>query len=226
MRVTIARMIAAAAVCALPSIALSQSPFPSPEAGPRTQPPPGAETAPVAPAVPGRNNELFKTLRAQCETEVACGNGNPEVCIQATDILLGSEPPDEFREFLDAQKVKISLRLLEKAVGKSDRAAGRAYDWYTKTEFFGFGNLGGYTDAYRAKELLELMAKHGYPGGPLRKARSAMTLITVTYTEADRNDACNTAKKYMDGGKLDEDSLAIAKQILDTGHCKGLFEKK
>jgi len=34
------------------------------------------------------------------------------------------------------------------------------------------------------------------------------------------------AKKYMDGGKLDEDSLAIAKQILDTGHCKGLFEKK
>jgi len=227
MRIALSRLIAVAAVASLPSFCYGQSPyFPSPEAGPRSAPPPGAEEKAAAPVIPGRNNELFKKLRAQCETEVACGNGNPDVCIQATEIVLGSEPPDEFRDLLDAQKVKISLRLLEKAVEKSDRAAGRAYDWYNKTEFFGFGNLGGYTDAYRAKELMELMTKHGYPGGALRKARAALTLITVTYTEADRTAACNTGKQLMDGGKLDEDSLAIAKQILDTGHCKGLFEKK
>ena len=36
--------------------------------------------------------------------------------------------------------------------------------------------FGGYSDSYRAKELMELMIKKSYPSGALRKARIDMLL--------------------------------------------------
>lgn len=207
-------LIALAAVSFSPSPAYCQSQ--SPEASPSTP----SASAPGPEKQPGKNNEIFKTLRARCEIEAPCGKASGDICVEAAAILLGDDPPDEFRDMNEAQKVKIALRLLEKGVDSSNLAAGRAYDWYNKTELFGFGTLGGYTDAYRANELMELMIKRSYPGGVLRKARTALAFFSLTATETDKKQACATAKQFLAGGKLDADSTRIANEMMDTGTCK------
>ena len=223
----ITRMIAVAAVFALPLLAYADGETPSiPGGGPPSTGGPSAtpEAAPVFRA-PSKNNETFKALRTKCETEAVCGKVSGDVCAEAAAVLLSADPPDEFHDMNETQKVRIALRLLEKGVDTSNIAAGRAYDWYSKTEFFGITNLGGYTDGYRANELMQLMIKRGYPGGPLRKARETLSIFSLSGSEGDRAQACNMAKQYLADGKLDEDSTAIAREMLDTGSCKNLFQQ-
>jgi len=227
MSTTVARSIVTAAVFALPLLAYADGETPSIPGG---GPPPGSGTsvesqaAPIIRA-PSKNNEAFKALRTKCETEAVCGKVSGDVCAEAAALLLSTEPPDEFHDMNDTQKVKIALRLLEKGVDTSNIAAGRAYDWYSKTEFFGISNLGGYTDGYRANELMELMIKRGYPGGPLRKGRATLGIFSFSSNDSDKTQACNMAKQYLAEKKLDEDSTAIAKDMLDTGFCKTLFQQ-
>jgi len=211
-------------LCLSPSLAYCE--------GNETSSPPGGgpsgapQAAPAPERQPSKNNELFRTLRAQCETEVSCGKANGDVCVNAADILISNDMPDEFREMTEAQRVKIALRLLEKGVDSSNLAAGRAYDWYSKTEFFGFGNLGGYTDAYRANELMDLMIKRSYPGGALRKARAAVSFFSLTTPEAEKIESCAVAKRFLAGGQLDSDSTRIANEVLDSSICKNPDQSK
>jgi hypothetical protein len=215
-------VVALAAICCSPSPAYCA--WPPIEAGPSSAPAPATESAPAKPR--GLHNETFKTLKSQCETEVPLRKANGDICANAAAILLGEDPPDEFREMNEAQKVKIALRLLEKGVDSSDLAKGRAYDWYNKTELFGFGSLGGYSDPYRAKELMDMMIKKSYPGGALRKARAAVSIFALTVTEAERTEGCAVARRLLAGGKLDADSTKIANEVLDAGHCKNLAQGK
>lgn len=216
-------VVALAAICCSPSPAYCQ--YRGYDAGgPSSAPAPASAPAPDKPR--GLNNETYKTLKSQCETEVPLGKAHGDICANAAAILLGEDPPDEFREMSEAQKVKIALRLLEKGVDSSDIAKGRAYDWYSKTEFFGFGSLGGYTDPYRAKELMDMMTRKSYPGGALRKARAALSLLALTVTEAERTESCAMAKRLLAEGKLDVDSTKIAAEVLDSGHCKNLAQGK
>ena len=221
MRAKISRLflVAVAVVCFLPAPAYCQ--WPSPEAGPRMTPDPAS-----APSLdkPSANNETFKTLRSQCETEVSCGKGNGDICADAAAILMGDDPPDQFRDMNQAQKTKIALRLLERGIDSSNIAIGRAYDLYDKAEVLGL--FGGYSDPYRAKELMELMIKKAYPGGALRKARSAVSFFSFTVTEAERTESCAAAKRHLAGGKLDPDSTKIANEVIDSGHCKNLDQSK
>ena len=173
-------------------------------------------------AKPSANNEIFKALRSQCETEVACGKGSGDICAQAAAILLGDDPPDEFRDMNQAQNVKIALRLLERGVDSSNLAMGRAYYLYSKVELFGL--FGGYSDPYRANELMAMMIKKSYPGGALRKARAAVAFFALTVAEAEKKEGCATAKKLAAEGKLDSDSAKIAEEVLDSGYCKGLAQ--
>jgi hypothetical protein len=192
--------------------------------GPSGEPAPASAPAPDRPR--GLSNEIYRTLKSQCETEVPLGKASGDVCANAAAILLGDDPPDEFRDTNEGQKVKIALRLLEKGVDSSDIAKGRAYDWYSKTEFFGFGSYGGYSDPYRAKELMDMMTKKSYPGGTLRNARANLSLLALTVTEAEKTEGCAVAKRLLAGGKLDADSTKIANEVLDSGHCRNLPQGK
>ena len=213
-------LIALPAACFAPSPATCQ--WPSPEAGPRTAPAPAATPAPGQPA--GANSEIFKTLRAQCESELACGKGNGDICADAAAILLSDDPPAEFREMNQAQKTKIALRLLERGIDSSNLAIGRAYDLYDKPELLGL--FGGYSDPYRANELLDLMIKRSYPGGALRKARSAVSILSLATSDAEKREGCAAAKKFLAGGKLDADSTRIANEVVESSYCKNLVESK
>ena len=115
----------------------------------------------------------------QCETEVPSGKANGDICVEAAMLLvsdpqLGGDVPDEFREMKEDQRVKIALRLLERGVDSSNLARARAYDWYNKIGFLG---MSPYADAYRAKELMDMMVKSGYPGGVLRKIRTNTSIF-------------------------------------------------
>ena len=217
-------LIALAAVCFPPLLAYADAETSSPPGGGPTVAP-GAVPA-TAPTAPSRNNELFKTLRSQCETEVACGKGNGDICADAAAILLGPDLPDEFRDMSESQRTKIALRLLEKGVDSSNVATVRAYDLYNKTDLFGFGNFGGFSDPYRAKELMNMMIKKSYPGGVLRKARTAVSLFSLTVTEAEKAESCAVAKRFLARGKLDGDSTKIANEVTESGNCKHLAEGK
>ncbi len=210
--------VALAVLCLAPSLAYCDGESTSPPGGgPMVAP--WAAREPAAEKPRGANNETFKTLKSKCETEVVCGKGNGDICADAAALLLGDDPPDEFRETGEAQKVKIALRLLEKGVDSSNIAAGRAYDLYGKTEVFGFGSLGGFSDPYRANELMDMMIKKSYPGGPLRKALAALSIFAFSAEDA-KKQACVTAKQFLAGGKLDADSTRIANEIMDSNTCK------
>lgn len=218
-------VVALAAICFSPPPAYSQ--YRGYDAGgPSSEAAPAAAPAPAPDRPRGLNNEIFKTLKAQCDTEVPLRKASGDICANAAAILLGEDPPDEFRDMNEGQKVKIALRLLEKGVDSSDLAKGRAYDWYNKTEFFGFGSYGGYSDPYRAKELMDMMTRKAYPGGALRKARASLSILALTATEAEKTESCAVAKRLLAGGKLDIDSTKIANEVLDSGHCKSLAPAK
>lgn len=169
---------------------------------------------------PSINNERFKTLRAQCETEVACGKSSGDVCADAGAILIGNDPPDDLRNLTEMQRAKIALRLYEKGVDKSNLAAGRAHDLYAKSDMFLGMTTVGYSDPYRAAELMDLMQRRSYPGAALRKARLTVSFFSLTVSEADKKQACGMAAQMKAEGKLDVDSIRIANEILDTAICK------
>ena len=169
-------------------------------------------------AGPSASNDSFRKLRAQCETEVPSGKANGDVCVDAAALLVGSDLPDEFREMNEEQRVKIALRLLERGVDSSNRARGRAYDWYNKIGFLG---ISAYADAYRARELMDMMIKSNYPGATLRKIRSNTSILSITAPEAEKREGCATAKKLLAEGRLDADSAKIARDVIETGICTG-----
>lgn len=182
----------------------------------------GQPAAPAAPAAPSPNNEIFKTLRSKCETDVSCGKASGDVCAEAAAILLGSERPDEFRDMSEVQRVKIALRLLEKGVDSSNLAAGRAYDLYAKSDFLLGLATGAYSDPYRANELMAMMTRKSYPGAALRKAGSSVSFFSMTVGDPEKRQACALAAQLKAGGKLDADSLAVADEVIDSNFCKTL----
>ena len=165
---------------------------------------------------PSASNELYRKLKTQCETDVACGKASADVCVEAAGLLVGNDLPDEFRESKEDQRIKIALRLLERGVDSSNVARGRAYDWYNRVGFLG---LSAYADPYRAAELMEMMTKSSYPGGYLRKARSSVSILSLTTSDAEKKEYCAGARKLIAAGKLDEDSVKIAKEVLTATSC-------
>ena len=174
----------------------------------------------VSSGTPGANNEIFKTLKAQCESDVTCGKASGDVCADAGAILIGNDPPDDLRELPETQRFKIALRLFEKGVDSSNLAAGRAYDLYSKTDLLFGAITAAYSDPYRANELMELMVKRSYSGATLRKAKSAVSFFSLTISEAQKKQACALAMKLKADGKLDVDSTRIANEVLDAAVCK------
>lgn len=208
--------ILTAACCATTGAWAAESAFPvEPGLSPGQS---GKPIFPTQPTGPSANNEAFKKLRAQCEVDAACGKASGDVCAEAAAILTGPDVPDEYREVKEDARVKFALRILERGVDTSNLARGRAYDWYNKVSFLG---LSPYADPIRSEELMEMMVKSGYPGGVLRKIRSQTSIIAFTASEAEKREGCATAKKLLNEGKLDADSLAIAKEITGSGICTG-----
>jgi hypothetical protein len=173
---------------------------------------------PARPAVPSKFNEQFAQLRATCEKDVPVGKANGDVCVEAANILVGSDQPDEFRDMTDDQRIKIALRLLEKGVDSSNLARARAFDYYDKIGFLG---MSAYADQYRAKELMEMMVAANYPGGTLRKIRSQTTILSFGVSEAEKRAGCAEAKRILKEVKLDADSTRIAQDIVGSGICTG-----
>lgn len=165
------------------------------------------------PAGPSVNNDKFYKSRESCDKD---GRANPQSCLDAAAIIVGNDLPDEFRETKEDQRVKIALRLLEKAVDSSDLARGRAFDYYDKIGFLGMST---YADPYRAKELMDMMSKSGYPGGSLRKIRSQTTILSLGASEADKRAACSEAKRMLKELKLDADSARIAQDVVSSSVC-------
>ena len=168
------------------------------------------------PTGPSVNNDAFKKLRAQCETEVPAGKANGDICAEAASILVSNDLPDEFREVKEDQRIKIALRLLERGVDSSNLARARAFDYYNRIGFLG---LSSYSDPYRAQELMDMMIKNAYAGGTLRKIRSQTTILSFGATEAEKRDGCNSAKKILAEGKLDADSAVMAREIVGSAIC-------
>lgn len=179
---------------------------------------PSTTAEPTQRVGPSASNDSFKKLRTQCETEVPSSKARGEICVDAAALLVGSDIPDEFREMNEEQRVKIALRLLERAVYSNNLARARAYDWYNRIGFLG---MSAYADPYRARELMDMMEKSGYPGGVLRKISGATSILTLTATETERRAGCATAKKMLSEGKLDADSASIAKEVVGSGICLG-----
>lgn len=188
---------------------------------------PGLQSSPSQPAytpqptAPSKNAEAFKALRATCETEVPAGKANGDVCVEAINLLFSADIPDQFREMSEDQRIRIALRLLERGVDSSNLARARAYDYYNKVGFLG---LSAYADPFRASELMDMMQKSGYPGATLRKIRGATSIVSITAlstSEAERRDACATARKMLNEGKLDADSSAIARDVVRSSICVG-----
>ena len=167
---------------------------------------------------PSKLNDQFRDMRVVCEKEVPLGKANGDVCVDAAAILVGGDLPDEFREMKEDQRIKIALRLLEKAVESSDLARAKAFDYYDKIGFLGMST---YADAYRAKELMDMMVKSGYPGATLRRIRSQTTLLSLGASEAEKRAACTEAKRMLKEVKLDADSTRIAQDVVGSGICSG-----
>lgn len=172
----------------------------------------------MQPSGPSANNDTFRKLRAQCETEVPSGKANGDICAEAAALLVGSDIPDQYREVSEELRIKLALRLLERGVDSSNLARARAYDWYNKTGFLG---IAAYADSLRASELMDMMIKSGYPGGILRKVRGTTSILSLASSEAEKRAGCATAKKMMAETKLDVDSAKIAKDVVESGICTG-----
>ena len=171
---------------------------------------------------PGANDEKFKALRARCETEVGCGKASGDVCAEAAAlVLLENDFPVMLMDIPNVLRTRIALRLLERGVDSSNLAAAKAFDIYDKSDLMGMRNA-AMPDAFRARELEELLTKRGYPGMALRKARSAVSVLAVTATAVEKTQACELAKTLKAGGKLDADSVSIADQVLTSSYCEGL----
>jgi hypothetical protein len=182
---------------------------------------PGQSGMPVLssqPTAPSVNNEAFKKLRTQCESDAACSKAGGDVCAEAAALLTGADIPDAYREVKEDARVKFALRLLERGVETSNISRGRAYDWYNKVSFLG---LSPYADPLRSQDLMDMMVKSGYPGGVLRKIRAQTSIIAFTASEAEKREGCATAKKILNEGKLDADSRAIAMEVVGSGICTG-----
>ena len=110
--------------------------------------------------------------------------------------------------------MKIAIRLLEKGANNSNLAPARAYDIYSS-----FRLIGGFSDPYRANELMEMMTASGYPGGALRKARGAVATFSFTATPETRAAGCSLARNLLARGGLDADSQRLAKKIAEAGAC-------
>lgn len=202
----LAALILAATLAALPALADT------------TIEPNTSSTTPVyspAPAGPSVNNEKYRALKETCDKD---GKGSPEACLDAAALLVGGDLPDEFRETKEDQRIKIALRLLEKAVDSSNLARGRAFDYYDKVGFLGMST---YADPYRAKELMDMMNKSDYPGASLRKIRSQTTILSFGASEAEKRAACAEAKRMLKEIKLDADSAKIARDVVGSGVCTG-----
>lgn len=172
--------------------------------------PPRAESLPRAAA---GSDEAYKKLRAQCERN-SCAPSGGESCVEAAAMLLSDTPPDEFWQVDQGQRLKIAVRLLEKGTNSSNLARARAYDIYSS-----FSLIGGFSDSYRANELMEMMTASGYPGAALRKARSAVAMFSMSATPEQKVAGCNLAKNLLARGGLDSDSQRLAKEILEAGAC-------
>ena len=184
---------------------------------------PAQSAQPTQPVAPSASNEKFKQLRTQCEKDVPLGKANGDICVDAAMLLmgdpqLGSDIPDEFREMKEDQRIKIALRLLERGADSSNLARARAYDWYNKIGFLG---MSPYADPYRAKELMDMMVKSGYPGGILRNIRANTSIISFGWSDTEKKEGCATAKKMLAEGKLDADSASIAKEVVGSNICQG-----
>jgi hypothetical protein len=201
-------------VCISPALVHSQM---GQYVGPQSSDGPGFS---VPSGKPSANNEIFKTLKTQCEADVACGKTSGDVCADAGAILIGNDPPDDLRGLPEVQRIKIALRLFEKGIDSSNLAASRAYDLYSRTDLLLGMTTGGYSDPYRANELMDLMTKRSYPGAALRKARTAVSFFSLATAEADKKQACTVATKLKVEGKLDVDSMRIANDVLDAVVCK------
>jgi hypothetical protein len=162
---------------------------------------------------PSPHNETFKKLRAQCE-QAACAPAGGDACVEAAVILMGDAAPDEFWHMSSDQRLKISLRLLEKGANNSNLARAHAYDIYSTGGFFA-----GNSDPYRANELMAMMTASSYPGAALRKARAIVSIFSVGATEAERAGSCELAKSMLAGGRLDAGSRAVAQEILESNYC-------
>jgi hypothetical protein len=204
---------AGALLCALAaSVACAQNIEPQPNDG---------TTFDRVQSKPSANNDVYTTLKMRCETDVACGKANGDVCAEAAAVLLGDDPPDNLREIASVQRSKIALRLLERGVDSSNLAAARAYDIYSRVDIAGI-LTGGVADSYRSAELMDIMTKRNYPGATLRKARSAVSLFSFTTPETEKRLHCDMARKMLATGELDRDSKVIAGDILDSMICKNL----
>jgi len=184
-----------------------------------------APAAAQAAAAPSPNSEIFKGLKAKCETDASCGKASGDVCADAAAMLLATETPDEYREMSETQRIKIALRLLEKGVDSSNIAAGRAYDIYGKSDFLLGLSTGSYADPYRANELMEMMTKRSYPGAALRKARATVSFFSMTVGEPEKRQSCALAKQLKAGGTLDADSVKIADQVLESNYCTSMSQQ-
>jgi hypothetical protein len=203
-------LAAVAAACLIPSIAFCQS----------IEPPASPSATAAAPARSGPSYEAFTAVRKQCETEVPPGKVHGDVCAGAASMLLAADPPEVYRDMSATQRTKIALRLLEKGVDTSNIAAARAYDLYNADEVTGYG----FADAYRAKELMEMMLKRSYPGATLRIALAKVPFYNIMASTAEKTEACQTAKKLLAEGKLDGDSVPLATSVLESGYCRNLPE--
>ena len=168
------------------------------------------------PTGPSVNNEAYKKLRAQCDSEVPAGKASGEICVEAAAILVSNDLPDEFREFKEDQRIKIALRLLERGVDSSDVARAPPFDLYNQIGFLG---VNSYSDPYRAQELMDMMVKNAYAGGSLRKIRSHTTLLSFNTPEAEKRAGCTSAKTQLAAGKLDAESAVIAREIVGSVIC-------
>ena len=161
----------------------------------------------------GPSDEAYRKVKAQCE-QTSCAPSGGESCVEAAAMLLSDTPPDAFWQVNPDQRLKIAIRLLEKGTNNSNLARGRAYDIYSS-----FSLIGGFSDSYRANELMEMMTASGYPGAALRKARGAVAMFSLTATPEDKVAGCNLAKNLLARGGLDSDSQRLVKEILEAGAC-------
>jgi hypothetical protein len=174
---------------------------------------------------PGPNDEKFKILRAKCEKDVGCGKASGDVCAEAAAlVLLENDVPSSLFDVPTILRTRLALRLLERGVDSSNLAAAKAFDIYDKADLIGIRNA-AMPDAFRAKELDELLTKRAYPGMALRKARTTVSIFSIASTPAERTQACQLATKLKAGAKLDSDSVQIADQVLASNYCESLNPK-
>ncbi len=84
-------VVIAALWFASPSAQAAESAFPQSGESKPCQSTPAPVTA--QPTAPSANNEKFRQLRTQCETEVPSGKASGDVCVEAAALLVGRRSP-------------------------------------------------------------------------------------------------------------------------------------